>query len=196
MNIQKAGAKDHTKMAETLAQAFNNDPVFNYFIRQDIRREQAFRKMFEMCIRLMSESDELYITDKIEGVALWSPSEKWQLSFFQEMALLPTFLRICGLSRLGRINNVMNMTKKSHPSCPHMYLFAIGVLPDQRGKGIGSNLMRHMLDRCDNNKIPAYLENSNEANLHLYISHKFKVIGEIQVSPDAPKLWLMWRDPQ
>ena len=69
MNIQKAGAKDHTKMAETLAQAFNNDPVFNYFIRQDIRREQAFRKMFEMCIRLMSESDELYITDKIEGVA-------------------------------------------------------------------------------------------------------------------------------
>lgn len=196
MKIEKATAKDSHQMAETLAQAFDKDPVTNYTLRQDHRRKQAFRDMFRMVIKIMRKNDELYVTEDLEGVALWDPPEKWGLSFFQEIYYLPSFLRNSGLSRLANVNKVVNATKKVHPSTPHMYLFAIGIMPDQSRKGIGSKLMRHMLDRCDRERLPAYLENTNEINMAFYMNHGFQVTSEIKAAPDAPMIWTMWRDPK
>lgn len=196
MKIIKATPKEYEQMAKTLAQAFMNDPVINYILKPNIRKDQALQDMFLMIMRFMKERDELYFTENMEGVALWDPPDRWGLTFFQELSMVPTLFRICGLSRLGRFNSVMTATKKVHPSASHVYLFAIGVMPDLFGKGIGSQLMRHMLDRCDTEKVPAYLENTNEINTQFYLNHGFKITGEIQVSSEAPKILLMWRDPK
>jgi GNAT superfamily N-acetyltransferase len=72
----------------------------------------------------------------------------------------------------------------------------VGVDPCHRGKGYGRQLLQPVLDHCDRNGLGAYLENSKEQNLTFYRLQGFEVTKELVPGPDAPTLWLMWRDPQ
>lgn len=67
-----------------------------------------------------------------------------------------------------------------HPAEPCWYLPLIGVDPSRQGRGYGSALLRHALERCDRDRVPAYLESSNPRNIPLYERHGFEVIGTIQ----------------
>jgi ribosomal protein S18 acetylase RimI-like enzyme len=40
--------------------------------------------------------------------------------------------------------------------------------------------MKHALDRCDSEGLPAYLESTNPRNISLYQRHGFQVMGEIK----------------
>ena len=86
-------------------------------------------------------------------------------------------------------------TEKYHPKTPHYYLFAIGVTPGNKGQGLGTALIAPLLQRCDAEGMPAYLENSKAENLRFYEGHGFKVLQQIRFSASAPPVWLMWREP-
>ena len=51
-----------------------------------------------------------------------------------------------------------------HPQEPHWYLPFIGVDPSRQGAGIGAALLRPMLEKCDADGLPAYVESSNPKN--------------------------------
>ena len=52
-----------------------------------------------------------------------------------------------------------------------------------------------VLERCDEEGIPAYLESSNARNVPFYRRHGFGVTTELQIPGGGPMLWLMWREP-
>jgi len=81
-----------------------------------------------------------------------------------------------------------------HPDEPHWYL-PIGVEPTAQGRGLGAELMRHAVARCDDEGVLAYLESSNPRNISLYLRSGFEVMGEIQVGA-APVLTPMVRQPR
>ena len=91
---------------------------------------------------------------------------------------------------------VQSLVDGNHPREPHYYLFAIGTLPELRGRGIGSKLMRPMIERMDRERAPAYLENSKQQNLAFYERHGFEVVKTVQLPGGGPNLWLMWREPR
>jgi ribosomal protein S18 acetylase RimI-like enzyme len=68
----------------------------------------------------------------------------------------------------------------------HWYLSLIGVVLARQGHGLGSALLRHALERCDRDHLPAYLESTNPANVPLYRRHGFEVVGTIQVGSSPP----------
>jgi len=82
-----------------------------------------------------------------------------------------------------------------HSGEPHWYLPMIGVEPNAQGKGLGADLMRHAVDRCDHEGALAYLESSNPRNISLYLRSGFDVIGEIRVGA-APLVTPMLRRPR
>jgi ribosomal protein S18 acetylase RimI-like enzyme len=71
----------------------------------------------------------------------------------------------------------------------------IGTDPRVQGTGIGSQLMRTALARCDSEATLAYLETANPRNVPLYRRFGFEVIGEIQVGK-APRMLPMLRRPR
>ena len=71
-----------------------------------------------------------------------------------------------------------------------------GTAVDQQGKGVGGALMRPVLEHCDAEGIPCYLESSKERNLPFYRRHGFEVVEEVRLPDDGPLLWTMWREPK
>jgi ribosomal protein S18 acetylase RimI-like enzyme len=81
----------------------------------------------------------------------------------------------------------------NHPQDPHYYLQFIGVRPERWGAGIGSALLRAMLDRCDFEGAAAYLEADERSKL-LYKKYGFEAIAKLRL-PEGPNVWPMWRAP-
>ena len=89
---------------------------------------------------------------------------------------------------------VGELVEGRHPAePPHFYLFAIGVDPARQGGCRGSRLIREVLERCDRDGIPAYLENSKERNLPFYERHGFATRERVDLPDGGPPVWLMWR---
>ena len=95
---------------------------------------------------------------------------------------------------IERANELMAVMESAHPTDPHHYLMLLGVVPDQQGTGIGSALLRAVLDIADAAGEPAYLEATSPGNRALYERHGFEVTRELRCG-DCPPLWAMWRDP-
>jgi GNAT superfamily N-acetyltransferase len=58
--------------------------------------------------------------------------------------------------------------------------------PCRQGQGHGSALLRHALERCDRDHLPAYLDATNPRNISLYERHGFERLGRIQVGTSPP----------
>lgn len=89
---------------------------------------------------------------------------------------------------------VFEQMDRYHPSDPCWYLPLIGVDPMCQGRGYGSALLRHALERCDRDGLPAYLESSNPRNIPLYERHGFVAMGRIQAG-SSPTVVPMLRRP-
>ena len=85
--------------------------------------------------------------------------------------------------------------EQCHPRDAHWYLAQIGVEPIAQGKGLGAQLMRHAVARCDREGALAYLETGNQRNIPFYERFGFEVLGGIQVGA-APPLTPMLRRPR
>ena len=125
---------------------------------------------------------------EFSGGALWLPPgvqpDEEVLVGLMERSIDPKELQV-----------VFTMLEKMggyHPTEPHWYLPLIGVEPAKQGRGYGSALLRHALDRIDREGQIAYLESTNPANIPLYQRHGFEVIGTIQVD-EAPPIFPMSR---
>jgi ribosomal protein S18 acetylase RimI-like enzyme len=108
----------------------------------------------------------------------------------------PRLAQATGWGRLPRVAAGLEAIEKHHPDDPHFYLLALGVEPELQGRSIGTQLMRPVLERCDRERIPAYLESSKQRNVPLYERNGFRVQRTVDLPNGGPRVWLMWREPQ
>jgi ribosomal protein S18 acetylase RimI-like enzyme len=193
MVIRRALIEDRDIVVDALTRAFDQDPVANYLLRKDARRERAFRTFFDVAFRRLTlPLGETWIASGGEGAALWTPPNGW--STLRAWPNLFGLCRAVGFARVPHVVKVTNLVQREHPREPHWYLFVIGVVPEAVGRGVGSELLRAVLSRCDEQKEPAYLEASTMGGVRLYERHGFRVLKEVQLGSDGPPIWPMWRD--
>jgi GNAT superfamily N-acetyltransferase len=187
---------DSEPVARTLARAFYDDPHFRWIVRDDARRMERMVRGFRTFIeRIWMRHDESYVHERLIGAALWMPPETWHLGVVEQLRLLPAILTsVRGDS--GRLLKAVNWMERKHPHERHWYLPAIGVTTSWQGRGYGAALLRPMLERCDSEQLPAYLEASTPRNRALYERHGFEVVEEGRYADDGPPIWQMWREPQ
>ena len=73
------------------------------------------------------------------------------------------------------------------------YLYSFAVLPEARGKGIGSTLLKVMLNYFDQGNQACYLETLKKENVSLYEHYGFKLMEEVKVPGTAMTLYAMLR---
>lgn len=196
--VRRAGEADIDTVSRILAAAFDDDPVFNWFIRQDERHGEATERLLRGgAERAVREHGECYLLADGRGAAVWQPPgfEAPPPTPEQRERLVAG---ICntpeGHRRFAQFAELMAEHHPAEP--PNFYLGAIGVLPAVQRGGLGSLLIRAVLDRCDGEGIPASLISTRERNLPLYERHGFVVSARVELPDGGPSLWPMWREPR
>jgi ribosomal protein S18 acetylase RimI-like enzyme len=194
--VRKLVLADAPQAIEVLARAFEEDPFVRWFVRSDERHADGMRAFFELAVHHMTlPYGECWVTDGVQGAALWCPPTQWSLGLAGKLRLMPQFARAAGLFRLPRVFFATNPITDAHPKGPHYYLFILGVDPPAQGRGLGRALLAPVLAKCDAERTPAYLETSKEDNLRFYESLGFTVAGEHTI-PRGPPVWFMRREPE
>jgi GNAT superfamily N-acetyltransferase len=191
--IRKANVQEVDALARTLARAFYDDPAIRWLSPDDARRLATSQRAFAVFLRrIWLAHDETYVAGEAAGVCVWEPPDTWKLGLGRQLGLLPALIRVYGAG-LPRVLGALAAIERDHPTQPHYYLPFIGVDPDHQGHGFGTALMRPILDRCDADGTPAYLEASSPRNRVLYERHGFAVTEELSIGRGAPPIWRMWR---
>lgn len=194
---RRATAADAERTAQTLSNAFINDPVTSWIGRRDTKRDAGRLGMFRYLVNSLGvASNELWIADDYSVAALWVPPARADLKqpLLQELMMIPTILSFTGLSGISRVSAFRKAADAHHPkTTPHFYLMTIGVDPQFQGQGLGSAILEATLAHIDRQRLPAYLESSSPKNVPLYQRHGFEVTSEFTPRADGPPLWGMWR---
>lgn len=200
-NPRKAQASEIPAVAGLLAQAFADDPVMEWGFRPGVRHNAAVQTYFDFAVGMQSAAhDAVFVAPDFNAAAVWLPPAglgSLSLPLWRMLAMFPRLVGIAGWSRLTRVMALGEAMEKHHPpEPPHWYLFFVGVAPALRGRGLGSSILEATLRRVDEERMPAFLDNSNPKNTRLYQRHGFRVVTEYRARKDAPVVQGMWRDAQ
>lgn len=189
--VATARREDAARLATALAAAFYADPVFRWFSPDDGRRGAMLPSFFDVFVESFMGYGEVYADAGVAGAALWAAPGTDPLG--AEPAYGERLAEIVGIDA-PRLFEIVELLEAHAPQEPHYHLQFLGVMPDRQGTGIGGALMAPILERCDGDGVPAYLEATSNRNRALYERHGFRAHGDIPL-PGGPALWRMWRDP-
>jgi GNAT superfamily N-acetyltransferase len=188
IRARKATRADLAHITDTLALAFYDDPVMMWIVDDGSRREQLLPPLFGAVAESYLGYDETYAVDEGVSAAVWAPPGA------EDDADLPTLLGESLEEYAPRLFEILALMEAKHPVEPLYYLFLLGTRPGWQGRGLGSSLMAPVLETCDQDGVPAYLEATSERNKQLYLRYGFAVTDEISLR-DGPTMWCMWRSP-
>lgn len=192
---------DREVVAHIAAAGFYDDPVLSWVLRDDARRRDQLVVVFSGLV-----DDTLPDRGTIH-VAADASAAFWREPGFEHHRTASDRLEDAAangggadlgpfeveeLERFALLGEVM---KEHHPHEEHWYLNVVATRPERQGQGLGSTVLQPVLERCDADGIPAYLESTNPRNRSLYLRSGFVVTGEVPL-PDGPTMALMWREPQ
>jgi GNAT superfamily N-acetyltransferase len=193
--VRHAVNADLDELEVALTDAFFDDPMFAWMYPDPETRTTYGRQFMRLSLEIGFPHGHVYTTGANAGGAIWSPPD---VELFDDEAGAKFFTLLAEQSgdRAEEIGNGFLAISEQHPHDePHFYLMVLGAARSSQGKGLGSAMLRDVLDRCDRQGFGAYLESSNIRNVPLYERHGFRVRSEVRAGGDfiaRP----MWRDPQ
>ncbi len=195
--VRRATGAEIPSMAAVLARAFARDPFFSWLAGDAPERNLRMRMGWAGILRHASAGlRETWTTDDVAGVAVWLPPGPGASSFLDSLRMVPALARLTGWRRLREASaatELLEQRRRTHVPAAHWYLSAVGVDPDRQHQGIGSALLRVVLDRADADGTPAYLETATARNVLLYERHGFEVVEELILPRTDVHGWLMLR---
>jgi ribosomal protein S18 acetylase RimI-like enzyme len=181
-----------------LAAAFVDDPLFNWFMRDDARRTAARERFFKVILKEAAFPDGRIRRPAGGGAAaVWIDSENLTgQPLHRELRALPMLFNATGAGRFGRLLALRKAMDATHPmERPHDYLWFLGVTPAAQGHGVGSRLLQAHTAELDARNRAGFLETATPRNVPLYQRFGFQIIAEYRPGADGPTCWAMWRDP-
>jgi GNAT superfamily N-acetyltransferase len=189
-----ASADDVELVVRIAAAGFHTDPVMCWAMQDDRTRRASLTWIFTGLARDMVADGAVHVGDA-------ACASMWRGPDFDHHAgggSLPEDLGEIPMTgdELVRLAILGEAIEASHPTEPHWYLGVLSTLPERQGQGLGTAVLQPILERCDADGVPAYLESSNPRNLTLYRRHGFVETGSPIELPDGPSLIPMWRAPR
>ncbi len=176
--VSTATVEDRERVFQTITLGFSSDPVSRWIWPEADSYLTNMRKFVEAFGGRAFDHESAYFANDCNAAALWLPPGTDPDGETMEQ-IMSESVREEIAEEVGEFLAGMD---RFHPHDePCWYLPMIAADPAFLGQGLGAALMKHALQRCDEDGLMAYLESSNPRNISLYQRHGFDVIGEIQV---------------
>jgi GNAT superfamily N-acetyltransferase len=190
-----ATAADASGIANTLALAFHNDPLWGLAFPDPAQRYRQLEAWWRFFLDAALRYPWTWTTRDYGAATVWIPPGGTELSAEAEDQVEPLLSRLLD-GHPQRVLEIVKALEHAHPTDrPHFYLSLFGTHPDHRGRGIGMALLADNLKHIDAQHRAAYLESSNPGNDARYESVGFAHVGRVSL-PGGLSVATMWRDPR
>ncbi|WP_052056082.1 N-acetyltransferase [Myxosarcina sp. GI1] len=137
----------------------------------------------------------MLLASQERGAVIWYPAEVnvFDEAFVDVEAKINTIA--ADFNEFGAIKRLEQIGKKVQPiapAIPHHEIFWLATIPEFRGQGIGSGLLKLILDDADAQKAGCYLVSSNPNNILFYKARGFQQYSLISINSKLT-LIAMWR---
>jgi GNAT superfamily N-acetyltransferase len=192
--IRVAGEGDRELVIRLLDEAFQSDPVSGWVFPGVEHRRAAHPRLMAAFVDIVFADGRIDITEDGAACALWLSVPADAHDEGDDGAAR---LREAVDPENERVELIGRLTAAVHPAGrAHEYLWMIGVTPERQGEGLGTALIGSVLDRCDRDGLPAYLEASSARSRALYERLGYELVDRPLDLPDGPQMWPMWREPR
>lgn len=183
-------------VANVASRGFYDDPVMSWvFPDVALRAEQLEVSFGTLAARFLARAGRVELIDDA-CVSMWLPPDPPPPPEpAEEAPPPPDSWHLFSAEIAERFTLLGAAMESAHPAEPHWYLGVVATVPEAQGRGQGARILRPVLELCDREGVPAYLESSNERNLPFYYRQGFVQTGEIVVA-EGPTLFPMWRAPK
>ncbi|MCP3766982.1 MULTISPECIES: GNAT family N-acetyltransferase [unclassified Streptomyces] len=196
--IRTAGEEDRELLVRLLDDAFQDDPVSGWVFPGAEYRRTTHHRLMGAFTDIVLAGGRIDVTEDGSACALWMsmPADDHGAGDPADDEG-PARVRRAVDPENERVEMISRLTAGVHPTGrAHEYLWMIGVVPGRQGEGLGTALIDSVLERCDREGLPAYLEASSARSRLLYERLGFAPAHEPLQLPDGPRMWPMWREPR
>lgn len=186
--------------AAVLARAFSEDPAWVWALPDARRRERVLAWFFRAAIRYALRLGEVHATAGLPvGAAIVLPPAR---PLLDDLGLvraglwqMPLRAGPRGFARFVTQGRVLDERHARDVAPRHGYVWLLGVAEEQRGRGVGSALLRAVTARRDAEGVPTYLDTTNQRNLAFYARHGFAPVHEGVFPGGGCRYWTLLREP-
>jgi RimJ/RimL family protein N-acetyltransferase len=188
-----AGSDDLPAVAACLTSAFYDDPVWgSWTFPDESSRTERLYELMHFWARAAVRHPWVRMTENAEAVAVWLPPGEPEMTSNEETAFGQLLISLTG-ARAQEVQALFDRFDEHHPKEPHYYLSLWATHRDHAGRGLGTALIHDCLARIDAERMPAYLESTNPANVRRYEALGFRHVAEFNLE-GGPVISTMWRD--
>ena len=174
--------------SNNLAISFKGYPLFETLSNHKYNVKKM-KRFWKVSLKTIAKNS-FFLTDSKDAnsLAIFSPYQKdgistWEYVKAGALTLLPTM----GIKTTNRMTSFEKFAlqiknKYAKPGC--WYLFTFVTMPEFRGTGLGSKIIRPILNYIDELKQDCYLETVSPTNVEIYKKFGFELKEEVKV-PNA-----------
>ena len=200
--LHQVKREDLRPAGAVLARAFEDDPVWTK-VFEGVPRDRVavwYEGPVRYCLKyghVCASSDRLegviaFATGEYASMKMWRMMRAGSMKMGTRMGLKMT----TRAPRLMRIFRPLEADREEHmDGREYLYVMIVGVDPEHQGQGIGSRLLRALIEESDRTGVPIYLETETEENRGMYEHLGFELLSEITLPVVDLPMWEMLREP-
>jgi len=192
MDVHRIAMDEFDAAVDTIALAFNTDPVWQVALAG--LGGSQLRCYWRFYVEGARRYDTAFASVDAGTVSIWIPPGGTELSEEQEAEIRRLVEQILPPGRVTALFELWDRFDDHHPHHePHAYLSLLGTRPDLAGHGYGQAHLAADLARWDAAGTPTYLESSNPSNNHRYQRQGYVPVGQFETVLNQAVVTTMWR---
>jgi len=177
----KATYQDKDRVVDILAESFDDNQSVNYIVKQDKKRNQRIKKLMAYSFDICFLYGEVFLNDDKSACALILFPDKKKNNLKSILLDIKLIVSCIGISSIKKAMKRESKIKKLQPEKLMYYLWFIGVDSDKQNMGIGSALIKEVIEEAYSKQRPVYLETSTLKNIPWYEKFGFTIYDELNL---------------
>lgn len=175
----KADKNHKSHVIEILTNSFEDNQSVNYIVKQDSKKTERIRALMDYSFEICYMFGAVYLSDDKKGCALVLYPDQKKFSIKSTLLDVRLLLNAIGLTRAGKAMSRESAIKSNYPNEPIYYLWFLGVFNADQNKGLGSQLLKEIIQDSQSQQKPIYLETSTIKNIPWYQKFGFSIYQEL-----------------
>ncbi len=162
------------QIIKILCESFEDNKSVNFVVKQDHKKDKRLKLLMRYSLFMGEHFGHIYLNKEENACAILLDSRLKSTNLQSIGWDIRLVLSCIGITNVFKVLKREGELKKLHPTQPYIHLWYIGVLKENQGKGIGSNVLKEIEVLSKQESLPIYLETSTERNFPFYEKNGFE----------------------